>query len=1241
MPNTQGFEIVSEVTVNVLREILHAAWKSGDDLSGEGVIPEKLEIPPGTALGPYQLKEGTVQIPKETLGLDMETSINGVNIKLGTIVHVEVDNPPIPSAKFFDLTSDIEVKVPITTLEGGVNVGAKLDGLTSSDVSATITSGDPIGPITAAMVEEYVHEKLRNDDSFPKIYPDIPINFPPFSMDARLELYDDASDAAKTAKVTYPNPNQVKVAIPCYMRFYNISGSAFGFSMATPMGITATIEMITNFSVVDDQVEAKLSEAVTTLTGITPAPGAEGSNYTTNKTAANFGGIDLDAVIADNFALIAQNELTNIGDVQEQVPSVETIEDFIAEEVRKELVSRKEILIWEPAPPEGSDVTINDVTIKALDQGLAMALNNLGSGNANALSFFVPNDRDFATAINGAKVIAAINEAITDEFGSLPTTLDDKVEGKTVKLNSLTPSLKSGAIDLEGEVTVVDAIAGSIDVDADFDADVGLRWINNPDGEGQMIEPFVIGEPDVDLSLLAWILSFLIGFITFGIVGVIIVAVVLSIADDLAESIGAAVIRDDISDQIKGIGAWPQSLSNIGNIDALFANPIDIDSQSVLFSGTMIITSMHALTSEDFANSNGPYFAVGNQALLFDGGAEKATSDTFWDFDDGHTDILRKPSHVYGKSGLYIAKLRVAVTEEGGVTTRHFTKVNIENVAPQVLMPENVTVNEGEEVPLIIRFIDVNWLDTHTATIDWGDNSAPEDLIVSQTNEPPQAQGEMMACHAYCDNGTYTVKVTVRDDVGGIGIGQMMITVENVAPEVYLPDVLYSLEKQCVRLEGFFTDQGWCDTHTGVWHLGDCTKRNAYIEEINEPPQAEGLAQVAHAFDRCGDHQVKLDITDDDGATGVDTMIVHVNRLKNDMLEDGFYVFSLGGDRNDLVIANHWYPYAAQIESFAPSNNQTSIDLDYAYEIGVVSEGQRSQKMILSGNLQAGIMQRIGVNKDWDYEFTAHFHSPDYHRMIARIGIDPLGGADPSASSVVWRELTPGLQWKNITVRTRARAEQITLFVGGIQPQGGRNSIYIDQTALYQIQPHCPIEEQCEESCINFADLNSDTTITQEFEYQGLLFTPPQEGLFMTQIGNPQGQSKLGFHNAGMRITFPIVVDQVEVTITNHAGRVIFLEALFEDEVLENFQEIINNETKTIRIEVEQFNGLIIHGGDSEAALVEICLCMPIEDPTTIVEDEDEVSARPGTAATASSFNVQKKQNGTSMNNLIPLDMSE
>ena len=1234
MPNTQGFEIVSEVTVDVLRELLNAAWKSGDDTSGEGVIPEKIEIPLGLGFGPYQIKEGTVQIPKEELGLDMETSVNGVKIKLGTIVHVEIDNPPIPSATFFDLTSDIEIKVPVTTLEGDVNVGVKLDTLAEGDVEATITSGDPIGAITAAMVEEYVHEKLRNDPTFQTIYPDIPVSFPPFSMDARLELYDDASDASKTATVTYPNANQVKVNIPCYIRFYNITGSLFGFSMATPMGVLGSIEMITNFSVVGDLVTAKLSEAAISLTNITPAPGSEGTNYNSNKAAASVGGIDLEEIIRSRFQTVAQNALVGMGDVEESVPSVATIEKFIEDEVRKELISRKEILIWEPVPPEGSDVTIDNVTIKALNEGLAIALNRSSGANADALTFFVPADRDFSTAISEAKVISAINSAIFDEFGTLPTTLDDKVEGKTVKLNSLTPSLKSGALDIEGEVTVVDAILDSIDVDADFDADVGMRWVDNPDGEGQLIEPFVIGEPDVDLSLLAWILSFLIGFITFGIVGVIIVAVVLSIADDLAETIGAAIIKDDISDQIKGIGAWPQTLSNIGEITARFENPIGIDSQSVLFSGNMLITSMHALTSEDFADSNGPYFAVGNQAIPFNGGAEKATSKTFWDFDDGNSAILRKPSHIYGKSGLYIAKFRVAVEEEGGVTTRHFTKVNVENVVPQVFMPPNATINEGEEFPITGKFIDVNWLDTHTATIDWGDNSAPEDLIVVETNEPPQAQGEVMACHAYCDNGVFTVKLTVRDDVGGIGEGQMTITVENVAPEVYLEDEMYSLLGQCVRLEGDFIDQGWCDTHVGLWDLGDCTQRDAFIEETNNPPQAEGTAQVAHSYDCCGDHQVTLTITDDDGGAGEDHMIVHVNRLKNDMLEDGFYILPLGGDRPKLTIANHWFPYAAAIEIFNQDGSQANIQLEYNYEIGVVSEGQRSQKIELGGPLQAGIMQRIDVNEGWDYEFTGKFHSPDYAGMIARIGIDPLGGADPDASSVLWRELKPGFQWKNITVRAMARAERITLFIGGLQYQGGNRTIYIDETALHQIQPHCPEEWGCEERCIDFADLNSDTSIQKPFQYKGLIFIPPQEGLFVSQIGDPPGQSKLGFHHAGMRIRFPQVVDLVTVTIANFAGRVIFIDALFEDEIMQTFQEIISNETRTIVIDVPQINGLIIRGGDSEAALVEICLCMPdIEDIPSLEVDEVE---RPRPAASSFSNQSSFKQGSR---NLIDIDM--
>ncbi len=1189
MPNTQGFEIVSEVTVDVLRQLLRAAWKSGDDDSGEGVIPEKIEIPPGLAFGPYQVKEGTVQIPKEELGLEMETSINGVEIKLGTIVQVEIDNPPIPSATLFDLTADVVIKTPVTTLDGDINVGVKLDNLPADAIAVTITSGDPIGPITEAMVEEYIHEKLRHDPLFPKIYDDIPLGFGTVTGTGRLELYDDESNPSKTATVSYPEPNKVKVAIPCFMSFYDIQGTFSGVPVPSPIEILGVIEMIAPFKIENDIVEAKLSEANVELTAITPAPGQGGANYTLTNNVS--GGL-VETSIVSGFNSIAVTELQKIGDVSEMVPSITTIETFIEEEIRKELATRKQILIWEPAPPDGVDVTIEDVTIKALNEGLAIAMNKSDSANADALSFFVPNDRDFATAISRNKVLEEIDKAVHEEFGDLPTTLDDKVEGKTVKLNDLNISLKNGAINIKGSVTVVDAILGSIDVDADFDADSGLQWIDGPEG-GQIIEPFVIGEPDVDLSLLAWILSFLIGFITFGIVGIIIVAVVMTLAENLAESIGSSIIKDDVNDQLTGIGAWPQTLTAIGEVTARFENPIVIDTQGIMFSGNMLITSMHSLTTEDFANANGPYLAVGNQALMFNGGIENATSQLFWDFDDGNSSILRNPSHIYGKSGLYIAKFRIAVEEEGGVTTRNFTKVNIKNVIPQVIMPSDITVKEGEEIPLQISFTDNNWLDTHTATIYWGDNTAPEDLVVTETNNPPQAQGQLFACHAYCDNGQYQVRVIVRDDAGGIGIGEMTITVENVAPVVYLEDKMYTLQGQCVHLEGYFEDQGWCDTHTGEWDLGNCTIRNAFIEETNTSPKAKGTAKVAHAYEHCGTYQTALTITDDDGGMGQDQMLIKVNHLKNNFFEDGFYTVE-ARDQQLLTIANHWIPFAALVESIPDKPNQGSINLEYQYEIGVVSEGQRSQKIAMQGAIQVGIMQHIEVNKGWDYEFTANFHLAIRSEAVCRIGIDPLGGTDPDASSIIWREAKPKLQWDNITVRTTARAEKITVFLGGLQRSSVKHTIYWDEAHLYQIQPHC-VATKCEETCIDFADMRPRIEITTAFQYKNLLFTPIQDKLFTTQLGAPQDQTKLGFAPTGMHIRFPEVVDKVTITITNHAGRLIKLEALYEEEVLAVKDELIYNETKTITWEVTNMNGLKISGGDYEAALVSICLCLSLK----------------------------------------------
>jgi hypothetical protein len=45
MANTRGYEVVAEITEASLKNLLRAAWKEGGDASGEGVIPEKIDIP--------------------------------------------------------------------------------------------------------------------------------------------------------------------------------------------------------------------------------------------------------------------------------------------------------------------------------------------------------------------------------------------------------------------------------------------------------------------------------------------------------------------------------------------------------------------------------------------------------------------------------------------------------------------------------------------------------------------------------------------------------------------------------------------------------------------------------------------------------------------------------------------------------------------------------------------------------------------------------------------------------------------------------------------------------------------------------------------------------------------------------------------------------------------------------------------------------------------------------------------
>ena len=68
---------------------------------------------------------------------------------------------------------------------------------------------------------------------------------------------------------------------------------------------------------------------------------------------------------------------------------------------------------------------------------------------------------------------------------------------------------------------------------------------------------------------------------------------------------------------------------------------------------------------------------------------------------------------------------------------------------PSVQPGDDISADEGATVGITFTFDDPGQADTHTATIDWGDETEP-DLIEAPVS--PQ-----VAFHVYPDNGIFTV----------------------------------------------------------------------------------------------------------------------------------------------------------------------------------------------------------------------------------------------------------------------------------------------------------------------------------------------------------------------------------------------------------------------------------------------------------------------------------------------------
>ncbi|MBX3400769.1 MAG: PKD domain-containing protein [Gemmataceae bacterium] len=304
-----------------------------------------------------------------------------------------------------------------------------------------------------------------------------------------------------------------------------------------------------------------------------------------------------------------------------------------------------------------------------------------------------------------------------------------------------------------------------------------------------------------------------------------------------------------------------------------------------------------------------PTISIGGDATINEGGtfsragsfADPGTLDATWvaevDYGDGSA---KQPlalaganfnlSHLYADQGTYT--VTVYVKDKDNATGQATLAVTVNNVLPSLVLNGALgspTVAEGASLvlPTIATYGDAgtNADEIQSWTINWGDGS-------SDSKSLPGHPGTIGGSHTYADNGTYTVTVSILDDVGPAVSKSFLVTVTNVAPVVTLDPSLatprLATEGQSLTINNIatFVDPGFAnvnnpinqpggtnETFTFAVNWGDGTSSTVgspTITQEGSPGVATaGQFGASHVYADDGVYTASVTVSDDDGAVSI------------------------------------------------------------------------------------------------------------------------------------------------------------------------------------------------------------------------------------------------------------------------------------------------------------------------------------------------------------------------------------
>ncbi len=324
---------------------------------------------------------------------------------------------------------------------------------------------------------------------------------------------------------------------------------------------------------------------------------------------------------------------------------------------------------------------------------------------------------------------------------------------------------------------------------------------------------------------------------------------------------------DDTYDDVTAGTSW--SVAHAYTNDGDYTVTVRVEDDDVEVKAGFTVTVTNAAPSVTVANADGAlegerFSHSGHYADL--GALDVLSGQVDFGDDSGVQEIALMTNgtfdltHTWAQDGVYT--VTVTITDDGGAEGEGTFTVDVGNVIPVISVGGPASVPEGSHLQRTISFAD-SGADSWTANVNWdeGAGSEPLDIGADQT---------MLLDHAFADNGTYDVTVSVADD-DATESARLPVTVTNVAPTVNAGGPVTLAEGATLVRDGAVFDPGAADTFTGTVSWGDGSDSEALTVA------SDRTFRLQHAFAGSGAYIVTVVVTDDDGGTGVDTFQVTIS----------------------------------------------------------------------------------------------------------------------------------------------------------------------------------------------------------------------------------------------------------------------------------------------------------------------------------------------------------------------------